>query len=96
MAIVNTVDKRIAKCTIGLLVATRGVNPDVVAEGVERRAAETGLQLGDLSTLSALTRYAWGVAEKGERVSNRRWAEYPKPIAQAARKLADEVYAELA
>jgi len=93
--LVNSTDKRVAKAAIGLLVATRGIPPAWAAGGVAEAAARTGLQLGDLGSLSALTAYASGVEQKGEGVSNRRWAQYPKPIAQAARKLADQAVAAI-
>jgi hypothetical protein len=95
MALVNSVDKRIAKAALGLLVATRGIPPVWAADGVAEVAARIGLQLGDLGNLTALTAYASGVQEKGERVSNRRGTQYPQPIAQAARKLADSAVAAI-
>lgn len=89
MAMVNVVDKRVAKATLGLLVATRGLSPMWAAQGVEVAAAKLGLQLGDLSSLRALDAYANGVADKGEKVSNRKWAEYSQAVQKAAFQLAN-------
>ncbi|NIV32693.1 MAG: hypothetical protein GWN58_25575 [Anaerolineae bacterium] len=95
MATVNTMHKRVAKASLALLVATRGLDPRWAALGFGEVAATRGLQLGDLGSLDAMTAYANGVADNGERVSNRRWAQYPEPIARTARKLADEAVAAI-
>lgn len=90
MAIVNAQDKMAAKAALGLLVATRGLSPHFASEAVEIVAAQTGMQLGDLSTIQALSKYAYGVREKGEKVSNRKWSQYPGAVQQAARVLANK------
>ena len=53
MAIVNTIDKRVAKAALALLVASRGLDPRWAGLGVGEVAARTGLQLGDLGSLVA-------------------------------------------
>lgn len=87
--LVNSTDKQAAKAALGLAVSTRGWNPEYAAAGVAAAAARLGLQLGDMGSFNALTRYAYGVAEKGERVSNRRWSEYPGVVQQLAYRLAN-------
>jgi len=87
--LVNYTHKQAAKAALGLLVATRGQDPRWAAQGVAESAATLGLQLGNLGTRDALTQYAYGVQEKGQQVSNRRWTQYAGEVQQLATQLAN-------
>jgi len=87
--LVNSTHKQAAKAALGLLVATRGWDPRWAGQAVAESAAKLGLQIGDMGTRSALTRYAYGVKEQGERASNRRWPQYPSEVQRLATRLAN-------
>lgn len=95
MPVANSTHKRAAKAALAILVVQRGHVPDWAGLGVSEAAHELGLQIGDLSDQSSLARYAQGVREAGEAVSNRRWAEYPAEVQNLARRLADKAEGEL-
>jgi hypothetical protein len=93
--LVNHTHKKAAKAALALTVASRKWDTRWAAQGVAEAAASMGLQLGDMGSLNALTRYADGVAERGERASNRRWAQYPTEVQTLARKLANAAEAAI-
>jgi hypothetical protein len=98
MAIVNNVHKRAAKAAVARLVVHYGCDPGYAAWGVAGGVMEHGLQVGDLGSVSALTRYAAGVARQGEKVSNRQWDQYgeiralaDKLVSVAAKEISSEL-----
>jgi hypothetical protein len=95
MAIVNNTHKKAAKAALALTVASRKWDTRWAAQGVAEAAAKMGLQLGDMGTLTALTAYANGVADQGEAVSNRRWAQYPVEVKALASRLANAAEAAI-
>ena len=86
--LVNDTHKRATKAALALLVAGRGCSPRLAAEAVQRAQEHYSLRSGNMATLAAKIRYAAGVAEKGEKSSNRRWGSYQE-IGSLATKVAN-------
>ena len=93
--VVNNTHKQAAKAALGLMVATRGAHPELAGLGVGEAAVTMGLQLGDMDSASALVHYAYGVQTQGERVSNRKWAQYPQAVKRLAYQVANQAAAEI-
>ena len=80
----NDLHKQAAKAALARTIAIQGSNVGFAALVVCEAATSMGLQLGDLSTVEALSNYGWGVQAKGEKVANRGWANYPPAVAKLA------------
>ena len=87
--LVNDTHKKAVKASLGLLVGTRGHTPRAAAMVVQRAQEHLGLLPGDLSSLSAKTKYALGVYRAGEKSSNRRWANYPREVNTLVAQIGD-------
>ena len=87
--LVNTSDKQAVKAALGLLVGTRGHTPRAAAMIVQRGQEHLGLLPGDLSTMDAKVKYAYGVHQRGEKVSNRRWGTYTSEVNTLVAQIAD-------
>ena len=87
--LVNTIDKQAVKAALGLLVGTRGHTPRAAAMIVQRGQEHLALLPGNLSSIEAKTKYAGGVYALGEKVSNRRWGNYPSEVNTLVAQIAD-------
>ena len=87
--LVNDTDKRAVKAALARLVASRDCSPRLAAEAVQRGQEHYGLRPGDMASLAAKIKYAAGIAEKGEKSSNRRWGESYRETRSLATKIAN-------
>jgi hypothetical protein len=73
------------------LVVHYGAHPSYAAWGVAGGVMEHGLQVGDLGSVGALTRYTRGVARQEERVGSRQWGQYGDNRATGLERYAAQV-----
>ena len=76
MAIVNNAHKKAAKAAVARLVVHYGAHHSIAGWSVAGAVLDHGLQVGDLGSVGALTRYAAGVERQAEKASNRQWQGY--------------------
>ena len=76
MPVVNDTHKKAAKAAVARLVVHYGAHHSIAGWSVAGAIIDNGLQVGDLGSVGALTRYAAGVERQAEKVSNRQWEGY--------------------
>ena len=72
--------KKAVKAAVARMTVRGDTALEYVAAAVADAIQELSLQAGDLSSPKPILDYAWGVQARGEMASNRKWANYPRPV----------------
>lgn len=81
--------KQAAKAAVARMAVHDDSSIALIAIGVQDAIVSMGLQVGDLISAEAIAAYAFGVQANGEKVSNRRWKQYPADVKKLAGQIVD-------